>query len=361
MLRRRLPLSSQNSDRILRIGVVGAGAIGRRHVRYCVEEPAVALRGVVDPDDSAANVAQEFGVTHYRHLEEMLDAESVDGIVVAVPTQLHRKVALVAIKRGISVLIEKPITEHPAEASELIDAANASGAKILVGHHRRHNPIVHRAREILKSDIGRLLAVNVLWAVLKPQSYFAPQWRRVAGAGPVLLNLVHDIDLLRFMCGEIVSVTATTRRSARKHEVEDTVGALLHFECGAIGTITGCDASPSPWSWDAASAENPSFPVSRENSYRFLGSEGSLEFPDLHLWKYRGDGEPGWTKTLSREGRIVVSGDAYRLQLQHFCRVILGQESPLIGADDALRSLQATVAILHSSSTGQAIDPAKIQ
>ena len=161
---------------------------------------------------------------------------------------------------------------------------------------------MQQARDIVKSELGQLLAVNVLWAVLKPLSYFEPQWRRVAGAGPILTNLVHDVDLLRFMCGEIVNVTAAARRSARRHEVEDTVAVLLHFESGALGTITACDASPSPWSWDANSGENPNFPVSRENSYRFLGSDGSLEFPDLHLWQYRVDGEAGWT------GRSVEKG-----------------------------------------------------
>lgn len=348
-------------DTAVRIGVVGAGAIGRRHVKYCVDENATTLIGIADPASDAVSLAREVGVPHYQSLENMLDAQLVDGIIVAVPTPLHCKVALTAIRRGIPVLIEKPITEHPAEATELIETADSTGAKILVGHHRRHNPIVQQARDIVRTELGQLLAVNVLWAVLKPLSYFEPQWRRVAGSGPVLTNLVHDVDLLRFMCGEIINVAAAVRRSARKHEIEDTVAVLLHFESGALGTITGSDASPSPWSWDANSGENPDFPVSRENSYRFLGSDGSLEFPDLHLWKYRVDGEAGWTRPISREGRVVMPADAYRRQLRHFCHVIDGQEKPLVSAQDARRSLQVTTAILRSAATGQTIDPAEIR
>ncbi|NTF35043.1 Gfo/Idh/MocA family oxidoreductase [Rhizobium skierniewicense] len=161
----------------------------------------------------------------------------------------------------------------------------------------------------------------MIWALLKPASYFKPDWRRRIGAGPILTNLVHDIDLLRFICGEISSVTAQTRASARSHEVEDTVAVLLAFDSGALGTLIGCDASPSPWSWDLNSGENPLFPISRENSYRFFGTEGSLEFPDLHLWRYRVDGEAGWTQPISREGRVVQADtDAYRLQFRHFTR-----------------------------------------
>jgi len=186
------------------------------------------------------------GVCHYSSLDKILDPKAVDGITIAVPTQLHRDIEVTAIARGVSVLIEKPITAQPGEAAELIAAARSTGAKVLVGHHRRHNPIARQARDIVTHELGRLLAVNVIWAVLKPESYFASEWWRCEGAGPVLTNLVHDVDLLRFICGEITRVMAITEASARGHSVEDTVGVLLHFESGAVGTLIGCDASPSP-------------------------------------------------------------------------------------------------------------------
>lgn len=345
----------------VRIGVVGTGAIGRRHALFCMDEPTVSLVGIVDPAESAAGFAADLGVDHYRSLETLLERQKVDGVIIAAPTQLHRDIAMIAIAHGVSVLIEKPITVLPGEAAELILAAQLSGAKILVGHHRRHNPVVQRAREIVTHELGRLLAVNVIWALLKPASYFEPDWRRRIGAGPILTNLVHDIDLLRFICGEISSVTAQTRASARSHEVEDTVAVLLAFESGALGTLIGSDGSPSPWSWDLNSGENPSLPISRENSYRFLGTEGSLEFPDLHLWRYRVDGEAGWTRPISREGRVVQAAiDAYRLQLQHFTRVIAGEEEPLVSGEEGMRSLQATVAILDSATSGRSIDPSQL-
>src|SRR4030095_2508243 len=85
----------------VRIGVAGAGAIGRRHVQYCVDEPGTALIGIADPASDSASLAREFGVPHFRFLEDLLDAQCVDGIIVAVPTPLHCKVALTAIRRGI--------------------------------------------------------------------------------------------------------------------------------------------------------------------------------------------------------------------------------------------------------------------
>ncbi|OBZ92166.1 hypothetical protein ADU59_27920 [Pararhizobium polonicum] len=353
--------TSSASGPLVRIAVVGTGAIGRRHALFCMEEPDVSLVGIVDPAESAGGFAADLGVDHHRSLDALLERHKVDGIIIAAPTQLHRDIAMVAISHGVSVLIEKPITVLPAEAAELVVAARSTGAKILVGHHRRHNPVVQRAREIVTHELGRLLAVNVLWALLKPPSYFEPDWRRRIGAGPILTNLVHDVDLLRYICGEISSVTAQTKASARSHDVEDTVAVLLAFESGALGTLIGCDASPSPWSWDLNSGENPLLPLSRENSYRFFGTEGALEFPDLHLWRYRVDGEPGWTQPISRENRTVhVAADAYRLQLQHFVRVITGEEEPLVSGEDGMRSLQATAAILESAMTGRSVDPSRL-
>ncbi len=317
------------------------------------------LAGIVDPAPSAAEFASELGVAHYSAVEDMLRVQEVDGVIVAVPTQLHRDIALSIIEKGVHVLIEKPIAARPEEAAELISAARSTGAKILVGHHRRHNPTVSKARELIGRDIGKLLAVNVTWSVLKPVSYFEPEWRRSAGAGPVLTNLIHDVDLLRFLCGEVTSVSAIATALARNHSVEDTVAVMLRFASGAVGTIVGCDASPSPWSWDFASGENPTFPVSAENSYRFLGTLGSLEFPNLRLWRHDGHGEPGWTQPLAQDQHIVARADAYRRQLQHFGDIIRLDEEPLISGEDGLRSLQLANAILEAAATGQSVDPSQ--
>ena len=77
------------------------------------------------------------------------------------------------------------------------------------------------------------------------------------GAGPVLVNLIHDIDLLRFLCGPITSVRALMSNAVRRNPVEETAGILLGFASGAIGTVTVSDAVPAPWSWELTAGENP--------------------------------------------------------------------------------------------------------
>ena len=90
-----------------------------------------------------------------------------------------------------------------------MDAQAQSGVAVLVGHHRRHNPINARAREIVQSGrLGRLVSANVMATFLKPDGYFDAAWRKQKGGGPILINLSHEIDMLRFFMGEIDTVQA---------------------------------------------------------------------------------------------------------------------------------------------------------
>ncbi len=340
----------------VRLALIGAGRIGQRHAQVASNLPGCAFVAIADPDPGAAGLAATHGTAFYQNIEEMLDSEKPDGVIVAVPTPLHEPVGTLLAARRVHMLVEKPITADQEGAGRLIAAAAATGTRILVGHHRRHNPVVAAARKIIADgEIGKLIGASLIWAVLKPRSYFDVLWRRSAGAGPILTNLIHDVDLLQFICGPITAVSSITGNAARGFEIEDAVAATLTFGNGAVGSLLATDAAPSPWSWDANTGENPTFAVTRENSYRFLGTEGSLEFPDLHLWRYRIAGEPGWEQPLSREGRIVPPEDAYVRQLRHFCDVVRGDAEPVMSGEDAAHSLAATLALIESAATGRTI------
>ena len=93
----------------------------------------------------------------------------------------------------------------------------------MVGYYRRFNPLVQRARQVVQSgEIGSLVAVNLLWTLQKPENYYDVVWRTESGGGPILINLIHDIDILRYVCGEIQQVYALTSSVTRDFDVEDT-------------------------------------------------------------------------------------------------------------------------------------------
>jgi len=249
-----------------------------------------------------------------------------------------------AIARRIPVLVEKPVAESVASARALCEAARAAGVPVLVGHHRRYNPVIERARELVHSGaIGRLLAVNALFLIRKPDDYFDIAWRREAGGGPLLINLIHDIDNLRYIAGEIVDVQAFTANVARGNAVEDTAAVALRFANGAIGTALLSDATPAPWSWEMTSGEAAMYPHCDDTCYWFAGSEGSLTLPRLEHWRYHGI--PGWTAPLARERVAVDTADPQARQLAHFLRVIRREEAPRIDCDDAARTLEVTLSI----------------
>ncbi|MGV2113787.1 Gfo/Idh/MocA family protein [Agrobacterium salinitolerans] len=341
-----------------RIGVIGVGWIGYRHAKYCASNANCELVGISDPGPVASKVAAELGVPSFGSVDDLLDRARPDGVIISTPTQLHLETVGAALKRGVAVLIEKPIADTVADARMLVELAKRNDTPILVGHHRRHNSAVKATRELLNAgEIGRLLAVNVLWAVKKPDDYFDVSWRREKGAGPVLINLIHEIDLLRHLCGEIETVSAIVSSEGRGNSVEDPVVAMLKFNSGAIGTITASDASPAPWSWDSTTGENPLIYQGRENAFRFLGSKGSLEFPDLFIWRYVDQKKPGWLAPISRESRIIQQNEAYIAQLDHFCRVIQREELPLIDGEDGLSTLAATLSIHKAAEAGLLVNP----
>ena len=247
-------------------GLIGAGAIGRAHLAGAAAAEGVEIVGIADPSPAARDLAQEFGVAHFADHRTMLDALNPDAAVVATPNALHVPIALDWISAGKPVLVEKPVSDTVDGGVQLARAAAAAGVPVLVGHHRRHNPILREARRLIRAgELGRLVSVTVLATFFKPDAYFAQAWRRTAAGGPVLINMIHEIDLLRFVCGEVQSLQAATVSNAvRGHAVEDTAAALFRMENGALATISLSDTAASPWNWDLVSGENPLFARSDE-------------------------------------------------------------------------------------------------
>jgi predicted dehydrogenase len=342
----------------LGVAVIGAGGIGARHVELVAAESSCRLVALADPAPAAVELARKAGVPHYADYAQMLERERPEAAIVAVPTALHTPVGLACARRGVHILMEKPIAESVASGRELLAAVEQAGVHLAVGHLRRFDPAVEAARALLDGgEIGRLVAVTATWCLRKPEAYYGPAWRREPGGGPVMINLIHDMDSLRAICGEIDSVYAETSNAVRGFAVEDTAAIVLRFRNGALGTVTVSDSAPSPWAWEQATGENPIIPASKENCYRFMGTEGSLDFPSLTLWRHEGS-EPGdWTRPIFSEPRSLGERASLVKQLRHFCRVARGEEAPRISGADGLATLAATLAVLESARLGAPVGP----
>ena len=340
----------------IRIAVVGFGLIGKRHAEVIQRNPSLALAAIVEPEAEANQAARALSVSVpvYDDLAEMIAKEDPDGIVIATPTPLHLEQGLTCIAANKPTLVEKPITVTSKDARQLTEAAQAAGVPLLVGHHRRHNGMVKAAKEAIQSGaIGDIRAVQATCWFYKPDDYFAvAPWRTRKGAGPISVNLVHDVDLLRHFCGEVDSAQAVAVPSRRGFENEDLATAILRFASGAIATISVSDSIVAPWSWELTSRENSAYPATSESCYLIGGSKGGLSLPDLKVWTH--DTLDWWTP-ISARSLTCGMRDPLVTQMAHFGQVITRAEAPLISGLDGSRSLEVVEAVALSSSTGREI------
>jgi len=223
----------------VKILVVGCGSIGARHVRNF---SALAETSVTDANlDLARKVAEETGAALQAGLEQGL-AWRPDGVVVAVPNDLHLPVALRAVEAGAHVYVEKPLSDSTAGAREFLDRAEALGREVFVGCNMRFHPAVAGLKEHLPR-IGRPLFARAHYGNLLPnmrpgQDYRTLYCARRASGGGVILDAIHEIGYLSWLLGpaRLESCTAD-RLSDLEIEVEDFASLVLRHGSGALSQV----------------------------------------------------------------------------------------------------------------------------
>ena len=332
-----------------RIAVIGAGLIGRKHVELVAG--AAELDAVVDADLDTQDVAAAHGVPWYNDVATFLRHHAPDGAIIATPNQLHVPHALAFIEAGVPLLIEKPIADTSAGARRIVEQAARAGVPVLVGHHRRHSSLVRAAKAAIdEGALGRLVSVAAQFWIMKPDGYFDVTWRTQPGAGPVFINLIHDIDLLRHFCGEVVAVQAAEASAVRGFAVEDTAAVILRFDNGVLGTVSISDTVSAPWSWEMTAGENPAYPKTAEAAYRIGGTHGALSVPDLKLWSH--PGARSWWAPIEAQDRGVAADDPLAAQLAHFLEVVAGRAAPSVTGHDGMRNLAVLEAIKRACASG---------
>ena len=196
-----------------------------------------------------------------------------------------------------------------------------------------------------------------MWLLLKPAHYFEQgQWRTESeGGGPVLINLIHDIDNLRFLFGDVARVYAETSNAIRGYPVEDTAAIAIRFKSGVLGTVITSDTVASPYNFESATGENPLIHSAAQDCYRIFGTDASLNFPEMTLWRYTGEGEQGWTTPISREQIDVAPTVPLESQLRHFCDVIRHGALPRCSGEEGLKTLETTLAVSEAVRGGKPV------
>lgn len=339
--------------------IVGAGSIGLRHIEVAQRSENVMLTAVVEPDpDRRAHFANR-GLPAVATVQDV--PKETRAAIYATPTGAHHMNVLDGLARGWAVLVEKPIAATRREAIAMTAAADQAGLPLVTGHHRRCHPFSLAAKSAVQ-DIGEFVGVQGLWSLRKHASYFDVPWRRSPGAGPLMTNLSHEIDLLHFLVGHIDEVTALTSSARRGLEIEDTSCIGFGFANGGLGSFLISDAGSSPWSFEAATSENPAIAGSGQDYLRFTGTGGALEFPSLTKWRQTEPGEIEWSKPLRRmTTSSFAKADPLLEQINRFAALVGGaQDDVLCRPTEATAALEVTLAVAQSARLGRAVRPADI-
>ncbi len=213
----------------MKVGVIGAGAMGQHHLRIYSEMRDIELAGVCDVDKArAASLARTYNTRPFFDPEEMLK-QDLDAVSIVVPTTYHMKVALMAINSGTNLLVEKPIADTLENADTIINAAHDAGVKLMVGHIERFNPAVLKLKEIIDAGmLGKIVSIS--------SRRVGPYNPRIRDVGIIMDLGVHDIDVVSYLYGRKINEVYTIAGSDI-HSFEDHASILLRCDTNLSGMV----------------------------------------------------------------------------------------------------------------------------
>jgi UDP-N-acetylglucosamine 3-dehydrogenase len=216
---------------LTKVAVIGAGSMGKNHLRVYSELSNVSLVAVSDTDSvNTKTLASRFGIQHYEDYRVMLEKEKPEAVSVCVPTALHLEVAKTALEAGAHVLVEKPIAATVEDGIELIEIAKSLGRQLMVGHIVRFNPAIQALKQKLDEGLlGRIFQIV--------SHRVGPYPARIRDVGVVVDLAPHDVDIMRFLTdSNPIRVYAETEQRIHT-EHEDLLLGLLRFPDGVTGAL----------------------------------------------------------------------------------------------------------------------------
>jgi myo-inositol 2-dehydrogenase/D-chiro-inositol 1-dehydrogenase len=320
----------------VRVGIVGAGNMGRTHANVLREDEHVEILGVVDIIPAKAQELAESTVSRaFPNVEALLDA-GVEAIYVTTPNTQHVPTTLVALEKNIHVFCEKPMTTSLKEAKQVLEAARVSKAVYQAGHNRRFAPVYRYLKERIEAGFTPYLAN----AKQNDGDWFNPPWITDLSltGGFLYESSVHLLDMLRWLMGDVVSVQA--RAKANVYDVLNDFAILLTFEGDRFAVFS----SSAHASW--------AFPFEH---LEIVGEHAFIRSEELDRVVH----SPGLEqKTLTLEYKQLPHADkwGYREEDSRFIQACLGEMPSAVDAEEAYKSIELCEACyLSAANDGQQV------
>jgi UDP-N-acetyl-2-amino-2-deoxyglucuronate dehydrogenase len=353
----------------LRFGILGCGVIGPHHAKAIAGLESAELVAVADVvPDLAEKLAEEYGCSHHPGLEEMLAGVDLDAVCVCTPSGMHADGAIAALEAGKHVVIEKPVDVTLEAADRLIEVQRATGGRVAVVSQHRFDAATRAVQEALAGgEFGRLTSgsADVRW--WRSQSYYdSGGWRgtwELDGGGVLINQAIHSIDLLQWLMGEVVEVTAYTGLVAHERiEVEDTAVAILKFANGALGTIVATTAAyPGLTTRISVHGDRGSAIIDDDElTYFHAATEG--QEGEAYV---AGGGNNQAAAVMRRYGEAATGPGTgadpgslsmvHRDQIQGFVEAVRDGREPLVNVEEGRKPLAIIRGIYESARTGESV------
>ena len=349
----------------VRYGVIGIKGVGSKHVSMAQEHENVELTALVDLDEAAVKAqSQELGGRAFTDYRELLDAGIVDAVSIATPHHLHSIIGLKCLNAGVHVFTEKPLANRVSDADAMIQAAQARDLKLCVGHQYRTYRTPQTMKHLIDSGtIGNIMRVLWTWIEFRPESYYARDiWRqtwRHAGGGVLMNQTSHDLDLICWLIGEPVQVSAMIGNQSHQMEVEDVVCANVLFANGAYGSIQLTINQPRGYSIRQIAGDKGTIAIpdvqslaSDNEDHILLGTyEESLTKLVAQTTGIAGQPEISWQPVELRD-----EPGGHDVLMDSFIDAILNGGEPLVNGVSALPAVELINAIVLSAMRKKTVD-----
>lgn len=317
---------------MIKVAVIGVGSMGQNHARIFFHSEQADLVAIADPfKEQAEKVARHYNARAYLNYQDLLHQENIDAVSIAVPTSLHKEVALQALEKGKHVLLEKPIASTEAEALEIIRAAEKNNCKLMIGHIERFNPAVQELKSRLqRGELGEIYKIDV--------QRIGPFPSRITDVGVIIDLSVHDLDVINYLIEDSpMRIYAETQQRLHPHH-EDSVTALIRYGQGVLAVLNINYLSPT-----------------KTRQLKIFGKKGMflVNYLDQELYFYENKGftTDNWESVSEGDMKKITipKREPLQLEIESFIHCIKENINPAISGEHGLSSLKIAQAIMKSA------------
>lgn len=338
-------------NRKIRIAIVGCGRIAKNHFASVDKFPEdIELVSVCDTDPKALKLAEhEFKVNAYNNLESMLENKDIDLLSICTPSGLHPEQTIMAAKKGIHVLTEKPMATRWGDGVRMVKACDEARVRLFVVKQNRRNSTLQLLKQaITEKRFGRIHMVhlNVFWT--RPQEYYdSAKWRGTweLDGGAFMNQASHYVDLIDWLIGPVADVQAMTATLERDIEVEDTGVLNIRWRSGALGSM---------------SVTMLTYPKNFEGSITILGEKGTVRIGgmavnEIQQWDFSDVKDYDNDVRSANYETTSVYGFGHPLYYKNVIDVLRGRAESDTDGREGLKSLEVLIAAYLSARDGKTI------